>query len=64
MTFMISDDAVFVYGQNAENAQVLLDACTEHGFDQAVVRTGDDGFYVPRDLADLMFPVTDLPKEG
>jgi len=40
----------------AEAAQKLLDAAREAGFDESVVRTGDDGYYVPVELVKILYP--------
>ncbi len=52
---------VYVFGQNPELARKLLDAAIQAGHATTVVRTGDDGFYVPADVAEIVYPPT---KEG
>jgi hypothetical protein len=43
-----------------ENAEKLLSAAEELGLDPSVVRTSEDGFVVPSEVADKAFP----PKKG
>lgn len=46
---------VFVQGQNAETAKKLLDAVGEDG-DASVIRTVEDGFLIPEEIANKVYP--------
>jgi hypothetical protein len=52
----MTDGEVFVHGLTAENAQMLLKGASDNDFDSSVVRTSEDGFYIPSDLANILFP--------
>jgi hypothetical protein len=51
----MSED-VFVQGQDQATAEKLLKAAEDVGLDPAVVRTSEDGFLVPEDVANAAYP--------
>lgn len=60
--FVPEGDA-YVFGQTPEMARRLLDAAVQAGYDETVVRTGDDGFYVPAALVEIVYP-SEPTEEG
>lgn len=44
-------------------ARTLLDFATEHGYSEQDVRTSEDGYFVPEQLVDLLYPTT-TPQEA
>lgn len=43
-------------GLTEEMARKCLDAAVAAGFPESVVRTGDDGFYVPEAVVPILYP--------
>lgn len=54
----------FIPGLTQDNAVLLLAAAEEAGLDPAVVKTSDEGFHVPVEVAALAFPATEAQKNG
>ena len=50
-------------GQETELARKLLDAAEQLGYSRSVVRTGEDGFYVPNDVVDVVYPPQTKKKQ-
>lgn len=46
-----------------DTARELLSFAREHGYDETVVRTSEDGYFVPTELVDLLYP-TATPQEA
>ena len=59
---MIPEGQVLVYGANRDNAVALLAYAEQLGYPPEVVVTQEDGFLVPQDVSDLMYPAPD-PNE-
>jgi hypothetical protein len=52
----MTDEAYVAEPYTQEAARRVLDAAVAAGYDEHVVRTGDDGYYVPADVVDKLYP--------